>query len=91
MGFELSKETFVATATAVALVVDGIRAPIYLVSQWNELMEIWPLILWGTIGVVIGTAGGEHVLKTIPESAFRYIVSTFLIILGFYMAFVQPT
>lgn len=43
LGFELSKETFVATATAVALIVDGIRAPIYLVSQWKDLIEIWPL------------------------------------------------
>jgi uncharacterized membrane protein YfcA len=91
LGFELSKETFVATATAVALIIDGIRAPIYLVSHSKELMEIWTLIFWGTIGVVIGTAGGEHVLKTIPESAFRRLVSALLIVLGFYMAFVQRT
>ncbi len=59
---------------------------LYFVSQWRELMEIWPLILLGTIAVVIGTAGGEQVLKQIPESLFCMAVSVLLVVLGCHMS-----
>ncbi|MGH7231548.1 MAG: TSUP family transporter, partial [Nitrospiraceae bacterium] len=62
-GFEMSKESFVATATAVALIVDGMRAPVYLISQWSGLTAMWPLIVLGTTGVLVGTLAGERVLR----------------------------
>ena len=37
LGFDVSKEAFVATATAVALIVDGARMPVYFVTQTGEL------------------------------------------------------
>lgn len=36
LGFGLSKQRFVATATAVGLVVDGARMPIYLAAQYRK-------------------------------------------------------
>ena len=36
LGFDLPKRTFVATATAIALFVDGARLPIYLATQSSE-------------------------------------------------------
>jgi len=41
MGFDLSKESFVATATAVALVVDGARMPVYV---WTEGRSLTPAV-----------------------------------------------
>lgn len=37
LGFNLRKEAFVATATAVALVVDGARLPVYLLTQGEHI------------------------------------------------------
>ena len=43
LGFQVPQESFVATATAIALFVDGARLPVYLISEWTEISRIWPL------------------------------------------------
>src|SRR5207248_3659763 len=63
LGFDLPKEAFVATATAIALVVDAMRVPVYLVTQPGQLAACWPLIALATAGVVAGTLAGERVLR----------------------------
>ena len=85
LGFDVPKESFVATATAVALFVDGARLPVYLVTDWHEIATIWPLVLASTIGVVIGTAAGTRVLEHLQEAIFRRIVAVLLMTLGVYM------
>jgi hypothetical protein len=40
LGFDLSKQTFVGTATAIGLFVDGARLPVYLATQYNEIAAI---------------------------------------------------
>jgi uncharacterized membrane protein YfcA len=85
MGFDLPKEAFVATATAVALVVDGARLPIYLWTEWRALLRVWPEIVAATVGVLLGTVAGVRVLKRIPERLFRPAVSILIAALGVYM------
>jgi uncharacterized protein len=80
LGMRVSKESFVATATAIALIVDAARMPIYAVTQSKQVLQIWPVLLLAVIGVIIGTIAGERVLRKIPELLFRRLVS--LIILG---------
>src|SRR5881394_1256837 len=75
LGFDVPKEAFVATATAIALFVDAARLPVYLVTQWHDLLNVWPKILAATIGVVIGTALGTKVLGRIPANIFRKVVA----------------
>jgi uncharacterized protein len=82
LGFDLSKETFVATATAVALLVDGARMPIYLATQHEELAALWPWMALATVGVMIGTVVGNRVLKRIPDVWFRRVLAVILAILG---------
>jgi hypothetical protein len=43
LGFDLSKYSFVGTSTAIGLVVDGARMPVYLIMQARELagMVTW--------------------------------------------------
>jgi uncharacterized protein len=86
LGFDVPRTSFVATATAIALFVDVARMPVYLATQWSDLVAIWPSILVATAGVVVGTAFGTRVLGRIPERAFRRIIAWFLLALGFYMA-----
>jgi uncharacterized membrane protein YfcA len=85
LAFDAEKESFVATATAVGLVVDAARMPVYLVAERSGLLAIWPLILIATVGVVIGTLVGTPMLTRVPERQFRRIVAILLLALGGWM------
>jgi uncharacterized membrane protein YfcA len=82
LGMQVSKESFVATATAIALVVDFARMPVYAVMQGRPVLQIWPVLLLAIIGVVLGTLAGERILKRIPEAVFRRVVSAIILALG---------
>ena len=86
LGYDVPKEAFVATATAIALFVDGARLPVYLYTQGREISFIWPPILIATAGVVLGTLLGEHVLARMSQALFRRVIALLLIGLGGYMA-----
>jgi uncharacterized protein len=82
LGFEVPKEAFVATATAIALFVDGARLPVYLVTQGAEIVAICPLLLVATAGVVVGTAIGTRILGGIAPRTFHRVVGIALLALG---------
>lgn len=82
LGMRVSKESFVATATAIALVVDLARMPVYAATQGKQVLDIWPVLLLAIIGVVVGTLAGERILRRIPEPLFRGIVSMIILALG---------
>jgi uncharacterized membrane protein YfcA len=82
LGFGLSKQSFVATATAVGLVVDGARMPIYLATQYQEMMTVWVAIAIATGGVVLGTLAGSRALARIPDLWFRRVLAAVLAGLG---------
>jgi len=85
LGMRVSKESFVATATAIALIVDGARMPVYAVAQWKEVVAIWPILLLTVIGVIVGTVAGERILKRIPDPVFRRVVAIIILALGISM------
>ena len=85
MGFDVSKEGFVATATAIALLVDFFRMPVYVATQWRDLLEAWPIILLAAAGVLAGTVFGQPLLRRIPERTFRTVVSGIILALGIAM------
>jgi uncharacterized membrane protein YfcA len=85
LGFDVPKESFVATASAIGLFVDGARLPVYLATQWREISAIWPLVLAATGGAVIGTALGTRLLGWVPRRIFRRMIAVLLIALGGYM------
>lgn len=86
LGFDVPKEAFVATATAVGLFVDGARLPVYLATQWRDLLHVWPLMLIATIAVVVGTLLGTRMLGRLSQTVFRRAIGALLVILGLYMA-----
>ena len=87
LAFDVPKEAFVATATAIALIVDGVRMPVYAISEGRELVAIWPLIAIATAGVVAGTLLGRAILGRLPEKPFRRIVAALILVLGIAMLF----
>jgi uncharacterized membrane protein YfcA len=82
MAANLPRETFVATATAVGLIVDAARMPLYLITTGSDILAIWPTVAIGTAGVVAGTLLGNRLLSRIPEAAFRRVVAVLLAVLG---------
>ena len=85
LGMRVSKESFVATATAIALVVDGARMPVYAATQTKPVLEIWPILLLAVTGVIVGTIAGERLLRRIPQPIFRRLVSIIVFALGISM------
>jgi uncharacterized membrane protein YfcA len=85
LGFDVPKDSFVATTTAVGLFVDFARVPVYIATDGSALARQWPLLLAATIGVVTGTLLGIQLLRRLPERVFRRLVAVLLLLLGVYM------
>jgi uncharacterized membrane protein YfcA len=85
LGFNLDPKTFVATATAIALIVDGARMPVYFFTHPETVRQ---LALWTgvmVVGAAIGTLAGGRVLRRMPEIYFRRLVSLLILALGVVM------
>jgi uncharacterized membrane protein YfcA len=85
LAYEVSPKAFVATATTVALIVDGARMPVYLATQGAEIAVLWPLLAVATGGVIVGTVVGIRLLPRLPEKTFRRVVAVLLAVLGISM------
>ena len=85
LGFNLEARVFVATATAIALIVDGARMPVYFFSSPATVERLWPAIAAMVAGGAIGTLAGGRVLARIPELYFRRLVSLLILALGIVM------
>lgn len=85
LGFDVPKESFVATATAVGIFVDLARLPVYLTTEWRAIAGVWPFVLIATVGAVIGTALGTRVLARLPQHVFRRVIAVLLVGLGIAM------
>jgi uncharacterized protein len=76
LAFDLSPRVFLATSTAVALLVDLARTPVYLVRAGSQL---WPLatpIAVAAAGCLVGTIWGERLLLRMDPSTYRRLVGT---------------
>jgi len=89
LGMKVSKESFVATA--IALVVDGARMPLYAVTQAKEVLDIWPIVVVAIVAVLAGTLIGERLLRKIPAPVFRRIVALIIFLLGISMLYPQKS
>jgi uncharacterized membrane protein YfcA len=78
----VGKEAFVATAVATALIVDGVRMPVYAYTSGRALLALWPMVATATAGVIAGTFLGRNIFSRLDEDVFRRIVSALLVALG---------
>lgn len=85
LGFQTTRSAFVATATAVALLVDGARMPVYLWLEGPALLDLIRPIGIACGGCVIGTFWGRKLLERMPEAVFRRVVAVLILGLGAYM------
>lgn len=85
LGFGLRRDAFVATATAIALIVDAARMPVYFVNFGGELPAAANLIAASTAGAIVGTYSGAALLRRIPERRFHGTVGAIILALGCFM------
>lgn len=85
LGLDLSKSSYVATATAVALLVDVARLPVYLIHCHDDLPQFWRSITIATVAVLIGTFTGKLLLEKIPDCIFKRSVAALILGLGIWM------
>jgi uncharacterized protein len=85
MAYSLTPAQFVATSTAVGLMVDAGRLPVYIAGGSGRILELALPITLATIGVIIGTIAGEKILFRMSRARFQQIVSIFILALGAWM------
>ena len=71
-----------ATATAIGLIIDAARMPVYVVVQGEDMVREWRLVAAATAGVILGTLVGRRVLRRVPEPVFRRVVAAIILALG---------
>jgi uncharacterized protein len=81
----VSRDGFVATATASAMLVDLVRVPLYVARAPDVLSSGREVLVWSCVGAALGTAVGMRALRAIPESRFRAVVSTTVLVLGLWI------
>lgn len=86
LGLGISKESFVATATATALAVDAARIPIYAAAEGRYFADAWPAAVVATAGVLAGILWGRRLFDRIPQTVFSRLVSAALLALGLGLA-----
>jgi len=80
--FDLRGPALVATSTAVALLVDGARVPVYILGSADVLVANLKTIVLLTAGGLLGTVLGAPLLRRLPERLFRRTLALLLIGLG---------
>ena len=85
LGFEIPRQEFVVTATAIALFVDAARVPVYVSNEHRQIAAVWLWLLVATAGVLVGTLLGLSALRHVSENRFRQVVSFVILALGLYM------
>lgn len=85
--FKLSKESYVATGTAIAMVIDVSRIPLYAerlsASRWSEHL---PVMLGAVSAAVLGAWIGKKTLIKMKDRMVHFLVGTFLLLSGVLMA-----
>jgi uncharacterized membrane protein YfcA len=85
VGFGLQRDAFVGTATAIGLIVDAARLPVYFVVAGAELRSLALTIGVASFGVLLGTLFGTRVLERIPPRVFQRMVGALILVLGIMM------
>jgi len=79
----LSKQEFIGTSNAIALLIDLIRLVIYTEAfNFTMISEKWDILSVGIVCAFIGTYFGKYFLHKVTMKTIRTIVGISLLILG---------
>lgn len=83
--FTLQPRAYLATSTAVALIIDAARTPVYLARAGDQLVAFVAPIGAATLGCLIGTITGERLFYRIGPECYRYVVGSAVLLLGIWL------
>ena len=83
--FNLEPRAFLATGTAVALLIDIARTPFYLARAGDVLLELWIPTGVATAGCLIGTVAGERFFLRLSRDQYRRVIGIAVLILGVWL------
>ncbi len=88
LNYPLSKHAFIATGTAISILIDLSRIPLYLYSQKSFIFSLngW-VVLAALIAALVGTQIGKNLLQHLSLTLFRKLIAATLILLGIYFFF----
>jgi uncharacterized membrane protein YfcA len=82
LNYDLPKESFIATATVIALAIDATRIPIYLTAH----REYFSQLSWNVLPVVLlaflGTITGKRFLASLSGRHFKKAVAASVVAMG---------
>lgn len=85
LAFDLTPRVYLATATAVALLIDLARTPIYLARAGEALLSLAQPIAVASAGCLLGTLLGESILLGISKERYRQAVGAAVGALGVWL------
>lgn len=78
---EMNPMSFVATGTAVAVMVDVSRIPVYL-NKYSNVEWDWPSIITACVSAMVGALLGKRLLKKVKWIQLQRIVGLFILLMG---------
>ena len=85
LAFDLAPRAYLATGTAVALLIDAARTPVYLARGGSALLPYALPIAVATAGCILGTILGEKVFFGLSPSRYRRVVAAAVGALGLWL------
>ncbi|HAP66502.1 MAG TPA: hypothetical protein DCQ99_01525 [Nitrospinae bacterium] len=82
LNYNIPKETFIATATIIASIVDVTRIPLYIVNGREIMANNMALLFITTISAFAGTFIGKKLFEKISSNVFRLYIAIGIIIIG---------
>lgn len=82
LNYGLSKEGFIATGTAIAVLIDLSRLPVYAASYGGELAPLWPYLGALVAAAFAGTLLGKRLIERLPQAKFRPLVAGIVLVTG---------
>ncbi|MDO8567180.1 MAG: sulfite exporter TauE/SafE family protein [Dehalococcoidales bacterium] len=85
VNYDIPKEAFIATAALIAVLIDSTRIPVYLYTQWPEVVRNWPVLLGAAISAFAGTYAGQRLVLRVSQAAFKRLVNAMIVVFGVVM------
>lgn len=83
--YDVPKESFIATAALIAVSIDATRIPVYLYTQWPEVVENWPVLVVTAASAYLGTSLGQRLVGKVSQAAFKRWVNGMIFAFGLVM------
>lgn len=83
--FALEPRPYLATGTAVGLLIDLARTPVYLARSGPGLVDLALPIVIATAGCFAGTIAGERMFLRMSPQRYRKVVGMAVLILGVWL------